>query len=260
MVHRSEARGIMGYCHCSICRKWSGAIFTTNLNVPRDGFAYLKGQDRISYGAHRGFCGTCGSVVPGPPHGLPFVGVPAGQLESDPGLRPAGHVFYASRVPWLEHDDELPTFTRWPEGMEPDWAKHPNVELPGPPTDFKPANGPTRGSCLCGTVRYQVDPEGARLVRCHCSRCRRLTGSAYACNLIVVAEAFQWTAGRDATQRYDLPEARSFANEFCTGCGSSTPHPTRSGREVIIPSGTLDDDPPIRVQADSYLDDRPAWV
>ena len=256
----ARASGLMGYCHCSICRKWSGAIFTTNLNVARDGFRFLQGTDRIVFGRFRGYCSTCGSTVPGPPQGTPWVGVPAGQLDSDPGLRPAGHVFYNSRVPWLEHDDELPRFERWPPGMEPEWAKGPNVELPGPPADFKRASGATRGSCLCGTLRYEFDPTGARFVRCHCSRCRRITGSAYACNLRVDPAAFRWTSGRDAVKRYDPPEALSFANEFCAACGSSIPHLTRSGREVVILTGTLDDDPGLRAVDDIHLEDRPDWV
>jgi hypothetical protein len=260
VAYRAAARGIMGYCHCSICRKWSGALFTTNLNTPRDGFAYERGRDRIAFGTHRGFCSVCGSVVPGPPHGPPWLGVPAGQLGSDPGLRPAGHVFWDSRVPWLERSDELPTFARWPPGMEPDWAKDPDVELPGPPTDFAPAKGPARGSCLCGTVRYRVDASAARFHRCYCSRCRRLTGSAYACNLIVAPAAFALAAGREAIRRYDLPEARSFANEFCTRCGCPVPHPTRSGREVVVPAGTLDDDPGIRASADVHVEDARPWL
>jgi hypothetical protein len=97
-------------------------------------------------------------------------------------------------------------------------------------------------------------------MRCHCSRCRRATGSAYACNLYVSPERFRWTAGSELVERYDLPEARSFSNEFCSRCGSSLPHRTRSGREVVVLTGTLDDDPGLRVEGDLFLEDRAPWV
>jgi hypothetical protein len=53
----SGARGIMGYCHCSICRKTSGTLFTTSLNTPRDGFRWLQG--RITFEVTRAWTDRC---------------------------------------------------------------------------------------------------------------------------------------------------------------------------------------------------------
>jgi hypothetical protein len=268
-VHfETDGGGIMGYCHCSICRKSSGAIFTTNLNAPRAGFRFLQGEELIAgytavEGSSRNHCRTCGSVVPGGRIGASWIAIGAGLLDRDPGLRPLGHVFFSTSVPWLEVADELPRFEKWPPGFEPEWAKQDPRRNPGPPTEWKTrtaVDGPARGSCLCGAVRYSVDPVPIRFVRCHCSRCRRATGSAYACNLVVEPKHFRWISGQDLVSRFDLPEARSFANEFCQRCGSCLPHPTRSGREVIVPTGTLDDDPGIRVEGDVFLEDHVPWV
>ena len=268
----TDARGVMGHCHCSICRKSSGALFTTPFNVERDGFRFLQGEDQIrSYagaleGSARRFCGSCGSSAPGAPDSAPWIAVPAGSLDRDPGRRPRGHVFFRSRVPWLELDDALPRFDTWPPGLEPAWAREDRSRDPGPPTPWKtPAPGePARGSCLCGAVRYAVDLSRAPLgfLRCHCGRCRRLTGSAYACNLYVEPERFAWTEGREHVARYDLPTAQSFASEFCRRCGSCLPHATRSGRKMVILTGTLDDDPGVRIQGerDIFLEDRAPWV
>jgi hypothetical protein len=264
----TDGRGIMGYCHCSICRKWSGAIFTTNLNAERDGFRFLEGEDRIERynavdGSGRGHCRTCGSVVPGGPLDAPWVAIGAGLLDADPGLRPAGHVWIESKVPWLELDDELPRFERWVPRLAPEWAQADSPVEPGPRTDWtrrSEGEAPVRGSCLCGTVRYEVDPVPLRFLRCHCGRCRRTTGSAYACNLYVEPSHFRWTAGTHAIVRFDLPEARSFSNEFCRRCGSSLPHATRSRGEWVVLTGTLDDDPGCRLEGDIFLEDRAAWV
>ena len=99
------------------------------------------------------------------------------------------------------------------------------------------------GSCLCGSVRYTVRGEPQRALHCHCSRCRKASGAAYTTNAVVQPQAFQWTPGQDPVVRFDLPTARSFATSFCETCGAPLPHFTRSGRQVIIPGGSFDDDP-----------------
>ncbi|MEI9983360.1 MAG: GFA family protein [Aliidongia sp.] len=98
-----------------------------------------------------------------------------------------------------------------------------------------------RGSCLCGSVVFEVATPFDRFVNCHCSRCRKATGTAHASNAVVKAEALRWLQGDELVARYDLPAARSFATAFCRTCGSPLPHLTRSGREAIIPAGTFDE-------------------
>jgi len=98
-----------------------------------------------------------------------------------------------------------------------------------------------RGNCLCGAVRYEIDTPAERFLYCHCSRCRKATGTAHAANIVVAPGAFRWLAGEEMVARYDLPAARSFATSFCRQCGSPMPHLTRSGTRVIVPAGGLDD-------------------
>ena len=100
-----------------------------------------------------------------------------------------------------------------------------------------------RGACLCQSVRFEVDPPFTKFLKCHCSRCRRASGSAFAANAYVLPQAFRWILGQDNVVRFDLPEARSFSTSFCRRCGSPLPHATRSGREIVIPAGSLLDDP-----------------
>jgi len=100
-----------------------------------------------------------------------------------------------------------------------------------------------RGSCLCGSVTFEVALPFDRFVYCHCSRCRKATGTAHAASAAVATGSFRWLSGEDYVSRFDLPMARSFATSFCRRCGSPLPHATRSGREVIIPAGALDDHP-----------------
>ena len=117
-----------------------------------------------------------------------------------------------------------------------------------------------RGSCLCGAVAYEARPPFEKFLNCYCSRCRKASGSAHAANAYVLPEAFRWTSGENLVVRYDLPEARSFANAFCSKCGSPVPHPTRSGREVIIPAGSLDDDPGAKPSISAHWNSRAPWA
>jgi hypothetical protein len=98
-----------------------------------------------------------------------------------------------------------------------------------------------RGSCLCGEVAFEVEGPFDRFLNCHCSRCRKATGTAHSCEVIVNAPALRWLRGEQSVVRFDLPRARSFATAFCRQCGSPMPHLTRSGREAIIPAGGFDD-------------------
>jgi hypothetical protein len=115
------------------------------------------------------------------------------------------------------------------------------------------------GSCLCGTVRYEARLPFGKFVQCHCSRCRKATGSAFAANAYVAPEAFRWTQGETSVVRFDLPEARSFSTSFCGQCGSPVPHSTRTGREIIIPAGSLDGDPQAKPSTNLHLESRAAW-
>lgn len=74
------------------------------------------------------------------------------------------------------------------------------------------------GSCLCGTVKYEVSGELGDIVLCHCSKCRKATGSAFASVALVKMSEFRLTSGQQA-----LGEFRSSPGVyrvFCTRCGS----------------------------------------
>jgi hypothetical protein len=117
-----------------------------------------------------------------------------------------------------------------------------------------------RGACLCGSVAYEARLPFHKFVKCHCSRCRRASGSAFAANAYVLPAAFRWTRGEAEVARYDHPEARSFATSFCRRCGSPVPHTTRSGREIVIPAGSLVDDPGLSPSANMCWSSRASWL
>lgn len=115
------------------------------------------------------------------------------------------------------------------------------------------------GSCLCGKVAYTVHGPYKAFYFCHCTRCRKKTGSAHASNIFAGAENFRWTSGEDSIKRYKLPEAEAFSTWFCGECGSAVPHESRRGPLVVIPAGTLDADPEFEPQFNIYWHDRADW-
>ena len=116
-----------------------------------------------------------------------------------------------------------------------------------------------KGSCLCGSVRYQYRGEPLVFQYCHCSRCRKTTGSAHASNIIVRPEQLEWLAGEELLGYYALPGAKDFASAFCKNCGSNLPWRNQSGRAVIIPAGSLDEDPGARPKQSIFYADKADW-
>jgi len=115
------------------------------------------------------------------------------------------------------------------------------------------------GSCLCGEVTYQFVEDIKVFQYCHCSRCRKFTGTAHATNIIIDPEDFQWLSGEASVGRFELAEARRFATSFCKKCGSSLPWLTQSGKAYIIPAGTLDENPHIKHMHNIYYSDKAEW-
>lgn len=115
------------------------------------------------------------------------------------------------------------------------------------------------GSCLCGQVRYRVRGPARVFQYCHCTRCQKVTGSAHASNIIVDPSHFEWVDGESLVGRYEHPEAKHFAVSFCTHCGSALPWLTQSARSVVVPAGTLDQDPGIRPRHNIFLADKAPW-
>jgi len=115
------------------------------------------------------------------------------------------------------------------------------------------------GSCLCGEIQYQITGSLGIFQYCHCSRCRKFTGSAFAANIIVAPDQFEWLKGEELLGRYEVAEAAHFATSFCNQCGSSLPWKAQTDKAVVIPAGTLDDDPEIRPFQNIFCDSKADW-
>ena len=114
------------------------------------------------------------------------------------------------------------------------------------------------GSCLCKAVTYRVEGELKAFYLCHCSRCRKITGTAHASNVFVGNASFTWLTGEDMVRTYALPETR-FGKAFCATCGSALPRVSSDGSRVTLPAGSLDTEPSIRPVAHICLSSLAGW-
>jgi len=116
------------------------------------------------------------------------------------------------------------------------------------------------GGCLCGAVTFEVEPPFPIMIHCHCSRCRKGTGTGHATNLTADPKHFRWLSGEEGITRYDLPTAKSYAKWFCGRCGSPVPRPSRNGAIMVIPAGSLDDAPPSAPTDHIFWGSRAPWA
>jgi hypothetical protein len=96
-----------------------------------------------------------------------------------------------------------------------------------------------KGSCLCGSAKYEVRGKLSTFTYCHCTRCRKASGSAFAANATVAESAFGFVTGMSALNTYST--AAGVHRVFCSTCGS----PIISRRDAVpgvvrLRLGTLD--------------------
>lgn len=242
------------HCHCSYCRKFHGTAYASGaLAVGR---RWLRGERSVARyestpGFYRWFCPRCGSPLPGDPtEGFSFI--PFGTLDADPGVRPAFHIFAASKAPWWEIRDDLPAYDAFPPGIDAPIA----ADLL--PRD--PAAGATRGSCLCGAVAFRIEGKPILARSCHCGRCRKGRGAAHATNMLVPIDALRFTRGEGELAEYKIPEAKFFTQTFCRICGSKAPRVSRDRGFAIVPLGALDDDPGLRLREHIWVGSKAPWA
>ncbi|WP_350145366.1 GFA family protein [Haliea sp.] len=113
-----------GYCHCSMCRKSSGASGTAIGGIPKEHFSVTTGEEHVkrfsrSKESVSCFCTNCGSTLYGEKPATAMVHVRYGALNSSPTLLPQAHMHVSSKADWYEILDELPQFSEFPPGAVP---------------------------------------------------------------------------------------------------------------------------------------------
>ena len=114
-----------------------------------------------------------------------------------------------------------------------------------------------RGSCLCGQVRFQVSGRHRKIYQCHCSLCRKQSGSSSNAALVVSVDDFTWTSGQERILSYVRPTG--FRADSCRGCGSPVPNRLRTTTHVWVPAGLLDDDVQLEIAMHLFVGSKARW-
>lgn len=114
------------------------------------------------------------------------------------------------------------------------------------------------GSCLCGTIEYQVEDTFKAFYQCHCKQCQTLTGSAFASNLITQPSNITWLRGIDSIVVYAHPE-REFSKSFCKLCGSAVPFVNKTKTSLIVPAGSITSEISKKLEANIFVSEKACW-
>lgn len=118
-----------------------------------------------------------------------------------------------------------------------------------------------RGTCLCGKVSFEITGKTSEIGQCHCSKCRKVSGTDGNAVLYAAARNFKWVNGEDEIRTYNVTAKSDWQSHFCPTCGSPAPHINKDKKFYFVPAGLLDDDPGHRgYGVHIYVDSKAPWV
>jgi hypothetical protein len=101
-------------CHCSNCRRTTGAAFKPFAGIEREKLDVVRGAENLlTYGDGMDgdvHCKTCGSLLYSVVQSGTRAHVALGTLVDDPTIRPTKHIFVGSKAPWFTIADDLPQY------------------------------------------------------------------------------------------------------------------------------------------------------
>lgn len=105
------------YCHCTSCRKATGAPVMTWAGVASEAFRILRGKPSTyssSPGVERSFCGRCGTSLTIYSQEYPEdIYVAIASFDDAQAVAPEIHIWRDDRLAWFETADDLPRYTRF---------------------------------------------------------------------------------------------------------------------------------------------------
>ncbi len=113
-----------------------------------------------------------------------------------------------------------------------------------------------KGSCFCHAVQYSVPDAFLYAMNCHCSNCRRTTGSAFKPFAAIEREKLTLTSGQDELLIHGEDRAH---DAHCRNCGSLLYSVVRDGAYIHVTMGTLIDAPGIRPNRHIFVGSKAPW-
>lgn len=115
-----------------------------------------------------------------------------------------------------------------------------------------------KGSCLCNSIQYEIHGELGPTMMCHCSKCRKANGSAYAVNAAVKTDEFHFMKGKELVSEFE--SSPGVFRTFCKQCGSPLYSRRPSQPELLrLRIGTLDTSVEVKPIAHIFVGSKASW-
>jgi hypothetical protein len=109
-----------------------------------------------------------------------------------------------------------------------------------------------KGSCLCGGMRFEITGMHSKVSICHCSLCRRTSGTGSSAAIVVGYDQLNWLSGLDLV-------TNGPKHSFCRVCGAYAPDSNPRKTLYVVPVGILDDNPELLVGPHIFVDSKARW-
>jgi len=262
------------HCHCSMCRKVSGATLATWAEFPAEDFEFTQGQPKIfrsSDIAERAFCGRCGCQLTfhavGDPGGVSKrLWIAVGSTDRPAAIEPTHHIFTDDRLPRLRLEDSLPASPhQLPSIRTDDNLARPTRRAESAihqPDRTAADHGSQQGGCLCGSVRYRATNADTKTVaHCHCGMCRKLSGGTLVSWIEVATKDFAFIQGHpDHFKSSHIAE-----RTFCGTCGCQFTfqfivNPAEDSEILWLTLGSTDRPDDFEFAHHIFTDDQLPWL
>ena len=115
-----------------------------------------------------------------------------------------------------------------------------------------------KGSCLCNAIQYEIQGELGSTMMCHCSKCRKANGSAYAINAAVKTDQFHFIKGQELVSEFE--SSPGVFRSFCKQCGSPLLSRRPSQPDIVrLRIGTLDTPVDVKPLAHIFVGSKASW-
>lgn len=116
-----------------------------------------------------------------------------------------------------------------------------------------------RGSCLCGSVRYEVGGPVHDVHNCHCSMCRKSHGAAFSTFARLTAGDLRFVSGNEHVRAYR--SSSQIERTFCDTCGSRlTVRFDGMPDAVWVSVGTLEDGAGVQPESHMFVGSKAPWL
>ena len=114
-----------------------------------------------------------------------------------------------------------------------------------------------KGKCVCGQVEFEISGNLPNLYQCHCSLCKKATGTAACLAVVVGVNNIKWLKGQDNITSFT--KENGFRTDFCSTCGSPVPNKMNLGEYLWIPAGVLEGSMDGKIAAHIFSESMASW-